>query len=189
MKLISFAVISFLAITVSAYPGLGTPSQDLEESPSTSSQDLEGSQSTTTQSAQKPQSTTTQSAQEPQSTTIQSEQEYQSTTAQDLSENSQQSLQDQLEKLFEEYEEKRVEASKLQNIMDELETEMSEIVSRANTLEGLERTDLLQEFLAKHKSWSEPYTAWGILQRRMADIRKKYGDMVKEIASLNETQQ
>ncbi|KAH9249973.1 hypothetical protein BASA81_012220 [Batrachochytrium salamandrivorans] len=40
MKLISFAALSFLAITVSAHPGLGTPPQDLEEPQSTASQIL-----------------------------------------------------------------------------------------------------------------------------------------------------
>ncbi|KAH6563061.1 hypothetical protein BASA83_009539 [Batrachochytrium salamandrivorans] len=38
MKLISFAVLSLLAITVSAHPGLGTPPQGLEEPQSTTTQ-------------------------------------------------------------------------------------------------------------------------------------------------------
>ncbi|KAH6599332.1 hypothetical protein BASA50_003102 [Batrachochytrium salamandrivorans] len=49
MKLISFAAISLLAITVSAYPGLGTPPQGAEQSQSTDTQGLEEPQSTTTQ--------------------------------------------------------------------------------------------------------------------------------------------
>ncbi|KAH6589115.1 hypothetical protein BASA50_010281 [Batrachochytrium salamandrivorans] len=165
MKLISFAVISFLAITVSAYPGLGTPSQDLEE----------------------PQSTTTQSAQEPQSTTVHSEQEYQSTTAQDLSENSQQSLQDKLEKLIESYKAKQAEANELQNEIKELETEMSLMDSRANTLDGSEMMDLVQEFLAKNASWDIAYANKQTLKREMTAIMEECDEMIKKTPSLDET--
>ncbi|KAH6564859.1 hypothetical protein BASA60_010124 [Batrachochytrium salamandrivorans] len=42
MKLISFAAISFLAITVSAYPGLGTPSQGADAPSAEQSQDATG---------------------------------------------------------------------------------------------------------------------------------------------------
>ncbi|KAH6561867.1 hypothetical protein BASA62_009548 [Batrachochytrium salamandrivorans] len=58
MKLISFAVISLLAITVSAYPGSSTLPQ------STTTQDIQQHQSTATQSAEQPQSTATQSEQQ-----------------------------------------------------------------------------------------------------------------------------
>ncbi|KAH9271742.1 hypothetical protein BASA83_006112 [Batrachochytrium salamandrivorans] len=66
MKLISFAALSFLAITVSAYPGDNTLPQ------STAIQSAEQSQSTATQSEEQPQSTTTQSQEQSQSTDIQS---------------------------------------------------------------------------------------------------------------------
>ncbi|KAH9265502.1 hypothetical protein BASA83_011097 [Batrachochytrium salamandrivorans] len=53
MKLIAFVAISFLAITVSAYPGLGTPPQ------STTAQSAEQHQSTSTDEMQQSQSTDT----------------------------------------------------------------------------------------------------------------------------------
>ncbi|KAH6573371.1 hypothetical protein BASA50_001133 [Batrachochytrium salamandrivorans] len=59
MKLIAFAVISFLAITVSAYPGLGTPHQ------STTAQSAEQHQSTSTDEMQQFQSTDTRIPQQP----------------------------------------------------------------------------------------------------------------------------
>ncbi|KAH9253792.1 hypothetical protein BASA83_004297 [Batrachochytrium salamandrivorans] len=176
MKLISFAVISFLAITVSAYPGLGTPSQDLEGSPSTSSQDLEESQSTTTQSAQ-----------EPQSTTVQSEQEYQSTTNPNEQEDSQQSLQDQLDKLIENYEEKRAEANELQNEINELETEISSMNLKANTLDESGMMDLIRDLLAKNESWNTAYETWKTLKHEMTAIMEDYSEMVKKTPSLDET--
>ncbi|KAH9261331.1 hypothetical protein BASA82_001036 [Batrachochytrium salamandrivorans] len=52
MKLISFAVLSFLAITVSAYPRLSTGVQRGQQSQSAASQDLEESQSTIDHSEQ-----------------------------------------------------------------------------------------------------------------------------------------
>ncbi|KAH6576650.1 hypothetical protein BASA50_006700 [Batrachochytrium salamandrivorans] len=98
MKLISFAVISLLAITVSAYPGLGSDGQDLEEPQGSNAQseqqlqstsvtqDEQGSQSTVTQNEQESQSTVTQDKQESQSTVTQNEQESQSTVTQDKQE-------------------------------------------------------------------------------------------------------
>ncbi|KAH6575175.1 hypothetical protein BASA62_002055 [Batrachochytrium salamandrivorans] len=57
MKLISFAVLSLLAITVSAYPGLGSDGQDLEESQGNSAQGEQQLQNTVTQGEQGSQST------------------------------------------------------------------------------------------------------------------------------------
>ncbi|KAH6564857.1 hypothetical protein BASA50_008314 [Batrachochytrium salamandrivorans] len=54
MKLISFAVVSLLAITVSAYPQQTTTTQDLQPSQSTSTDDVQSSQSTSTQTPQQP---------------------------------------------------------------------------------------------------------------------------------------
>ncbi|KAH6563219.1 hypothetical protein BASA50_006705 [Batrachochytrium salamandrivorans] len=52
MKLISFAAVSLLAITVSAYPGLGSDGQDLEEPQGNSAQGEQESQSTVSQGEQ-----------------------------------------------------------------------------------------------------------------------------------------
>ncbi|KAH6559962.1 hypothetical protein BASA62_000237 [Batrachochytrium salamandrivorans] len=82
MRLISFAVISLLAITVSAYPGLGSDDQDLEEPQSTAAQDLE----------------------EPQSASVQGEQQSQSTVAQDEQESDHDRVRLEFEELKTEYE-------------------------------------------------------------------------------------
>ncbi|KAH6570950.1 hypothetical protein BASA62_004116 [Batrachochytrium salamandrivorans] len=211
MKLISFAVISFLAITVSAYPGLGTPSQDLEGSQSTTAQDLEGSQSTTTQDLEGSQSTdtqseqqhqgaTTQSEQQPQSAasqileesqgaTTQSEQEYQDTIDQSEPEDSQQLLQNMLDKLSDEYKAKYDEVNGLQHIIDELANEMPNFELRANTFDGPEKEALFQDLLSKNPSWGTAYETWEALQREMEAIRKEYNGVVKKMALLNETQE
>ncbi|KAH6589749.1 hypothetical protein BASA50_009842 [Batrachochytrium salamandrivorans] len=54
MKLISFAVVSLLAITVSAYPPQTTTTNDVQSSQSTSTQDMQPSQSTSTDDMQQP---------------------------------------------------------------------------------------------------------------------------------------
>ncbi|KAH6592180.1 hypothetical protein BASA50_008225 [Batrachochytrium salamandrivorans] len=178
MKLISFAVISFLAITVSAYPHQGAGVQDLEESPSTPSQDLEESPSTFSQDLEGSQSTTTQS-----------EQEYQSATTQGLSENSRQSLQDKLDKLTKEYKAKQAAASELQNTMDGLETRMSDIGLRANIPDGPGMMDLVREFLAKNSGLAKARASKKALEREMDAILKECDDLVKGTTSSDETRE
>ncbi|KAH6599108.1 hypothetical protein BASA50_003250 [Batrachochytrium salamandrivorans] len=68
MKLISFAVVSLLAITVSAYPQQSTSTQDVQSYQSTSTDDVQPSQSTSTNDVQPSQSTSTNDAQSSQST-------------------------------------------------------------------------------------------------------------------------
>ncbi|KAH6593133.1 hypothetical protein BASA50_007583 [Batrachochytrium salamandrivorans] len=63
MKLISFAVVSLLAITVSAYPQQTTTTQDVQSSQSTSTQTSQPSQSTSTNDVQSSQSTAAQTPQ------------------------------------------------------------------------------------------------------------------------------
>ncbi|KAH6562413.1 hypothetical protein BASA50_006680 [Batrachochytrium salamandrivorans] len=63
MKLTSFAAISLLAITVSAYPGLGSDAQDIQGSQSTIPQDEQQYQSTVSQGEQQSQSTVAQDEQ------------------------------------------------------------------------------------------------------------------------------
>ncbi|KAH6598372.1 hypothetical protein BASA50_003793 [Batrachochytrium salamandrivorans] len=99
MKLISFAALSFLAITVSAYPGLdilpqSTDAQSQKQSQSIDVQSQKQSQSVEkhqgtdiqsqkqSQSAEKHQGTDVQSQKQPQSTNLQSQKKSQSTTTQ-----------------------------------------------------------------------------------------------------------
>ncbi|KAH6578984.1 hypothetical protein BASA50_003248 [Batrachochytrium salamandrivorans] len=65
MKLISFAAISLLAITVSAYPQQSTSTQDVQSYQSTSTPTSQPSQSTSTNDVQSSQSTSTQTPQQP----------------------------------------------------------------------------------------------------------------------------
>ncbi|KAH6579263.1 hypothetical protein BASA61_010376 [Batrachochytrium salamandrivorans] len=68
MKLISFAVVSLLAITVSAYPQQSTSTQDVQSYQSTSTPTSQQSQSTSIPTSQPSQSTSTNDAQSSQST-------------------------------------------------------------------------------------------------------------------------
>ncbi|KAH9252440.1 hypothetical protein BASA81_009641 [Batrachochytrium salamandrivorans] len=167
MKLISFAVISFLAITVSAYPGLGTPSQDLEGPQSTTTQDLEESQGATTQS----------------------EQQHQGTIDQSEQENSQQLLQDPLVELIEQYKEKQAETDRLQHEIDVLEEETSEMESRAKELDEPGIMDLVREFIAKDRVLVRAYASKEALEREMEAITVRYDEVEKKMALLNETQE
>ncbi|KAH6591266.1 hypothetical protein BASA50_008843 [Batrachochytrium salamandrivorans] len=156
MKLISFAVISFLAITVSAYPYQNPDERDLEES---------------------------------QGASFQSGQQPQGAASQILLENPPQSLQDKIDKLTNEYEGKQAAAGELQNEIDRLGEEMAKIESRVHTLDGSERTNLVRDFLATNTSWDLAHAAWEALQHEMEDIRKERGELVKQMALLNETQE
>ncbi|KAH9269480.1 hypothetical protein BASA83_008430 [Batrachochytrium salamandrivorans] len=68
MKLISFAVVSLLAITVSAYPQQSTSTQDVQSYQSTSTPTSQQSQSTSVPTSQPSQSTSTNDVQSSQST-------------------------------------------------------------------------------------------------------------------------
>ncbi|KAH6587164.1 hypothetical protein BASA50_001442 [Batrachochytrium salamandrivorans] len=150
MKLISFAVISFLAITVSAFPPNHPDAKDVGQSsneqqpPSTDAQGLEQSQGASFQ------------------------------TTQDSSESSQELLQDKLEDLIDEYTTKHAEASKLKTEVDKMKNELSEIVLRTEGLDGPEKEESMRDFFAKQKVWSKEYGRMRSLEHKMDAIKKEY---------------
>ncbi|KAH9262118.1 hypothetical protein BASA82_000827 [Batrachochytrium salamandrivorans] len=88
MKLISFVALSFLAITVSAYPHQNPNERDLEEP-----------QIDLVHSTQEPPSATTQDLEEPQGATTQSTQQYQSSIVYILRQRYRESLKEEMDKL------------------------------------------------------------------------------------------
>ncbi|KAH6566098.1 hypothetical protein BASA60_009615 [Batrachochytrium salamandrivorans] len=117
MKLISFAALSFLAITVSALPGPGTPHQ-----------------STTTQSALQHQSTTTQSALQHQSTGTPSAQRHQLARSRSAQDRYKQSLQAESEILREQYRENRALACKMKALINAIEKNYWNLEGRLKNL-------------------------------------------------------
>ncbi|KAH6591876.1 hypothetical protein BASA50_008389 [Batrachochytrium salamandrivorans] len=158
MKLISFAVISFLAITVSAFPPNHPDAKDVGQS----------------SNEQQPPSTDAQGLEELQGASFQ--------TTQDSSESFQQLLHDKLDDLIDEYTTKHAAANKLQIEVDKMENELSEIVLRTEGLDGPEKEESMRDFFAKQRLWSGKYGFMKSLEHGMATIKKQYDDLVKEIA-------
>ncbi|KAH9252442.1 hypothetical protein BASA81_009643 [Batrachochytrium salamandrivorans] len=201
MKLISFAVISFLAIAVSAYPHQNPDEQDFEGSQDASFQSAEQPQGVTTQvllenqgtidqsepepqsatvqGLQEPQGATVQGLQEPQGATVQSEQQHQGAIDQSEPENPQQSLQDMLDKLLKEYEEKQAETDRLQQEIDRLEEEMLNIESRANTFDGPGVMSLFREFIAKNGVLVRARASKETLEREMEATMVKHSEIAR----------
>ncbi|KAH6578563.1 hypothetical protein BASA60_003594, partial [Batrachochytrium salamandrivorans] len=140
MKLISFAALSLLAITVSAYPHQNPDERDLEESQGATTQILL---------------------------------ESQSVTAQDLQGNPRQWLWNEFDKLHKEYEAKQVVAAGLQDEIDEMEKEMSDVKSRADASEEPVKTNLLRDFLAKNEVFSILQESKRILERELKGLLKQ----------------
>ncbi|KAH6567193.1 hypothetical protein BASA60_009166 [Batrachochytrium salamandrivorans] len=140
MKLISFAVISFLAITVSAYPHRSAASQGLEESQI----DL-----------------------------------VHSVNGQYL-----QLLQVELNELLDNYKAKKDEADKLQDIIDAMEKEISDLESRASDLDDPEKKASAQNLSNLQISLEEAKEFKSTLEDEMDAAMEEYGDTVEEIVSL-----
>ncbi|KAH6575622.1 hypothetical protein BASA60_004925 [Batrachochytrium salamandrivorans] len=161
MKLISFAVISFLAITVSALPASPPDAQDVGQSPS----------------EQQHQSTSSQDPQQSLTVPIQSSRI-----------NLLQSLQATLQGLIKELQETQAEAASLQNSNSVIRKKISTTVLHLDGLNGYGNTaafkqlSMLQYHLTKVKE-SQQKT-----QHEMDDIRKRYADLVKEIDRLDGAQ-
>ncbi|KAH9263351.1 hypothetical protein BASA83_013265 [Batrachochytrium salamandrivorans] len=119
MKLISFAAISFLAITVSAYPGLGTPSQGADAPSAEQSQDATG----------------------------QSEQQSQGAVGQSLRQQQKHELQDKVDMLRKNHIEKGDEIYKIGKSIQEMEKERYELEQSIRGLEegSPEQNDMIAE--------------------------------------------
>ncbi|KAH6567190.1 hypothetical protein BASA50_009581 [Batrachochytrium salamandrivorans] len=140
MKLISVAVISFLAITVSADPHRSAASQGLEESQI----DL-----------------------------------VHSVNGQYL-----QLLQVELNELLDNYKAKKDEADKLQDIIDAMEKEVSDLESRASDLDDPEKKASAQNLSNLQISLEEAKEFKSTLEDEMDAAMEEYGDTVEEIVSL-----
>ncbi|KAH6575188.1 hypothetical protein BASA60_000738 [Batrachochytrium salamandrivorans] len=153
MKLISFAAISLLAVTVSAYPGLGTLPQ------STTTQSALQHQSTDTQSVQQYQDAFTQSVQQPDQDPFQTEL---SELEEDQSEQEMSHI--GLDKLEKDYERTQVLISELGSIIStttkekvDLGLEKDELneALKKNDINRAEKAVLLTEYLDKCNDWGE----------------------------------
>ncbi|KAH6569827.1 hypothetical protein BASA50_003570 [Batrachochytrium salamandrivorans] len=156
MRLISFAVISLLAITVSAQPPQNTGAQGLEGPQSAVSQDLEGPQST---------------------------------TAQILLGNPQQSLLDRLNKLLEDYKAKEHDAGILDYGINIIETEKSDVESKANALDEPERIILNLHLIRVGRALVIIQEFKKTICCEMEVILKELHDVIREMSASNETQQ
>ncbi|KAH9270746.1 hypothetical protein BASA83_007108 [Batrachochytrium salamandrivorans] len=117
MKLISFAIVSLLAITVSAYPGPGTPHQ-----------------STTTQSALQHQSTDTPGAQQHQAAAHQSTVLYKFYLDQSEQQSDQDKAQDELKRLMQVY---KNDAATLHRVENKIEVAQREAVKAMHTADKI----------------------------------------------------
>ncbi|KAH6596842.1 hypothetical protein BASA61_003336 [Batrachochytrium salamandrivorans] len=167
MKLISFAVISFLAITVSAYPHQDPDEQDVEQSQGASSQ----------------------SEQQHQGTTVQSEHQARSTIAQVLQGQYRQSLKDVLVNLNEDYNAKQVTANYRQDDINKIEKGMLKIESEINALSGLEKAVSVQHLSSMHRSLARTRDSKRILEYDMKLILEELQDVERAIAALDVTQE
>ncbi|KAH9263356.1 hypothetical protein BASA83_013271 [Batrachochytrium salamandrivorans] len=132
MKLISFAAISFLAITVSAYPGLGTPSQGADAPSAEQSQDATG------QSEQQPQVAAGRSV------------IYQFYLDQRARQQHKQSLQDKVDMLSKNHIEKGDEIYKIGKSIQKMEEEKSELEQSIKELEegSPEKDDMMATLMS-----------------------------------------
>ncbi|KAH6563945.1 hypothetical protein BASA81_012229 [Batrachochytrium salamandrivorans] len=163
MKLISFAVISLLAITVSAYPHQDPNEQDSEEP-----------QGAASQSAEQPQGVTTHILLEPQSTIDQA-----------LPENPQPPLQNKFDDLLKEYEEKQHAAAGLDYNISELERKRSDMESRANANDGPERVLLHLYLICLNKDLAILQESKIVLERELEAIKEELHGLIGEISALD----
>ncbi|KAH6594347.1 hypothetical protein BASA50_006594 [Batrachochytrium salamandrivorans] len=163
MKLISFAVISFLAITVSAYPHQDPNERDVEQSQGASSQSEQGDQSDTTQILLEPQSTIDQSEQE----------------------DPQQWLWNKFQNLLDKYKEKQNLVVGLDLDIKKTEEEISNMESRIKEFEGPGKTILQLHLHRLNKKLTRTWDSKETLEREMEDFLKELHDLVREISALD----
>ncbi|KAH6563388.1 hypothetical protein BASA62_008599 [Batrachochytrium salamandrivorans] len=162
MKLISFAVISFLAITVSAFPPNHPDTKDADRS---------------------------QGEQQHQSTSSQDPQQSLTVPTQVLQIDYLQSLKVVLDGLLKDYQETQAEARILQNSSSVITNKISKIESGLDGLDEDEKEDAakkisrLQYYLTKVKESQRKN------QHEMDNIEEQYDEMAMRIAKSSETQQ
>ncbi|KAH6561933.1 hypothetical protein BASA82_001064 [Batrachochytrium salamandrivorans] len=163
MKLISLAVLSFLAITVSAYPGSDTP----------------------------PQSTTTQSAEQPQSTTGQSEQQYQDAASQSERQQHKQELQAGLEILRQQYKEERNLIEKIKAFIQKTEDDQLILEQSINRLDNNipERDEMIAMLNSQALDIDAAHASLQIALQKMEEILENHSITEGKLKLLNEAQQ
>ncbi|KAH6566334.1 hypothetical protein BASA50_003746 [Batrachochytrium salamandrivorans] len=190
MKLISFAVISLLAITVSAYPGLGTPPQGGEQSESTSTPSAHQPQGADAQSAGQLSSIIGQNPWQLPSTIDQDSQQPHADTSHVLQEYHEQSLQTKLNELDKKYQETQGVANKIQDTINVLKHEMWNLKAKLGELKaGPEYAEVFEEYRRKSKALDKERDYLTALKDDMGTIMDMYDRTVNEIISLNEAQQ
>ncbi|KAH6579589.1 hypothetical protein BASA61_004778 [Batrachochytrium salamandrivorans] len=120
MKLISFAIVSLLAITVSAYPGPGTPLQ------STDTQSAQQPQVAASQSTVQHQSTDTPSVLQHQDDADLNDQQYQNDATQSEQQSDQDKIQAELKRLMQVY---KNDAATLHRVENKIEVAQREAVN------------------------------------------------------------
>ncbi|KAH6600810.1 hypothetical protein BASA61_002229 [Batrachochytrium salamandrivorans] len=167
MKLISFAALSFLAITVSAYPGPGTPSQGAGA-----------------QGAQQPRGAGARDAEQPRNNAVQGVWQSHANAGQILQEHYQQPLYAKLNDLKDSYKARKSVAEETNTVIKVLEYEMQELGSMLVALKaGPEYEKVFKQYMRKSKEVSEQYKTLKDLEKEMKDIKRRYDRTVKEIAS------
>ncbi|KAH6582532.1 hypothetical protein BASA60_001896 [Batrachochytrium salamandrivorans] len=210
MRLISFAVVSLLAVTVSAYPGPGTPHQ------STTTQSALQHQSTDTPGAQQHQgnddlndpdlrSAIAQSLQQQQTDDDLNDQQLQlalAESAQQPQSNRDQILQDygqgasqaEVKELEEELKLKEALAAELKDVIDAIKNEELQTGSEINLInsnlkrEGIsqeEQMHLLKENFSKTTSMSEAYSSMKTIQRELESVKAECEIIKAKIFSLS----
>ncbi|KAH9263352.1 hypothetical protein BASA83_013266 [Batrachochytrium salamandrivorans] len=163
MKLISFAAISFLAITVSAHTRLSAVSQGVGAPSAEQSQDATG-----------------QNAQQPQVARIQS-----------LRQQHKQSLQAGLEILHQRHEEKINEIYKIGGRIQKMEKEKFELREAIKGLDddSPERNGMVARLNFQSLDIEDANTSLKIVMQEMRKIEEQYNIATKKLEKLNETQQ
>ncbi|KAH6572104.1 hypothetical protein BASA50_001097 [Batrachochytrium salamandrivorans] len=170
MKLIAFVAISFLAITVSAYPGLGTPPQ------STTAQSAEQHQSTSTDEMQQSQSTDTRIPQQP----------YEDEVLAELEE-----LEEALKKIETPIFDLNDSIIAMAKEMPGLELEIS--ILRDELFETRMTKSKAQElntaYTDKHRHWSKLCSSINAKQMELKKVLGQYDDMKARLEELKKPQE
>ncbi|KAH6565948.1 hypothetical protein BASA50_007331 [Batrachochytrium salamandrivorans] len=160
MKLISFAALSFLAITVSAYPGLDTPSQ----------------------------STTTHSALQHQSTTAQNLERHQDVRSRSGRKHYKQLLQAELEKLGKEYKEKRALVGGMKALINTMKTEQSELKKSIDALEETDpnKAEMVARRISQTSAIKKELVFLNTARHEMKDAEEQRDIVEAKLISLSE---
>ncbi|KAH6594016.1 hypothetical protein BASA50_006922 [Batrachochytrium salamandrivorans] len=173
MKLISFAIVSLLAVTVSAHLPHGAATQDMDQS----------------------QGSNTESVQQPQSTSTEEMDQYQSTDTQTLQEHDQDAFQAELEKLEKACEEIEAQISELHNEIEMQEKMMTDFGSEiqglmiALTKQGISETAktlLKKQYDSAFSSWKGVLDIMDIKESDLKKAKKERTDTQIQLLTLKE---